>query len=557
MGPLVSKMVFASLRHQPKILIYWLLNTAMSSIGIVESRNRESTEVPVQTKQYANVHQEATHRLARGASVYVVTLAVGKGLTILLQVVLGRWLGPISYGLYSLGYSMVSLLFWLAVLGVDQGVLRYCAIYRTQGQLRKVRATLWRALSLAGVASILTAALLVIGSRWIAGHFFTPSFSNILAGFAVTLPLAAFIRIVGTYLQSLHDIWRMSVLQLLSQPVVNAVMLVLAISMGWGLYGAVGAYFLCCLFTAGLAAYYLLAKMPEKPVGKAPAFSQHPPLMRYSAALMFSGLSYQTILRAPQILLGYMGNSGQVGIYTAGASFALAFAFMTSTFLQPAMPMMVELYETKQSEGLRRLYQNATRWTLAVVMPIFLLLSLFNSEVMKLFGRNFTAAGPILLAMSLGWLTYYGKGPGSSLLQMTGRQNLDLANTLGAAVLTVVMNCLAIPRYGVIGAAGATAGSIAVWAVVEYVEVWLLYGILPWSSGAQRNVLGALITATVTLSLRSMLPWQILLFGTSCIYSLIYFGLCLEPDDRRIIGIAMARLKGVLGLSHSRTEFSK
>ena len=473
-------------------------------------------------------------------------LAVGKGLTFVLQVVLGRWLGPASYGLFSLGYSVTSLLSWVCVLGLDQGVLRYCAIHRTREQAARVRSTLWRALELAAVASVLTTALLVFGSRAIAGRFFMSSFASVLVGFALTLPFVSFIRIAATYLQSLHDIYRMSILQLLARPALNIALLVVAISLRWGVGGAVGAYMLCCIGTAGLAAFYLVQKWPGKFADEAAIAPDDPTLTRYSLALMFAGLSYQVILRAPQVLLGHLSSSTELGVFSAGASFALGFGFMTSTFLQPAMPIMVELHETRQSESLRRLYQNSTRWTLAAVMPIFLLLSLFNNEVMWLFGRNFSAAGPILVAMSLGWLTYYGTGPGSALLQMTGRQNLDLANTFGVAVLTVVTSYLAIPRYGAMGAALAATGSIAVWALAEYLEIRVLYGLSPWSWGAQRNILGALATAAVTLALRSSLPWEILLPTASCIYGVFYFGLCLEPDDRRVVAAALTRLGGLV-----------
>lgn len=472
-----------------------------------------------------------THRLFQGASIYIASLAIGKGFTVVLQIALGRWLGPSNYGLYSLGYSVISLVSWVAVLGLDQGVLRYCSVYRTQERPDKVRSTLWRALILAGGASIVTAAPLVGGSSWIAKWFFTPAFAVVLAGFALALPFLTVIRLAGTYLQSIHDIYRMCVMQLLARPVLNIAILTVPILLGWGLKGAVGAFVLCCVSTACLGAYYIQKKQPNLN-GARPAGLDHSPLLRYSLALMMVGLSYQVILRFPQVLLGHLGSSAEVGVYSAGASFALAFGFMTLTFLQPAMPMMVELYEARQTEGLRRLYQSATRWTLAFVMPVFLGLCLFSSEVVLLFGSEFKAAGPVLLVLSIGWLVYYGKGPGSGLLEMTGRQNWDLANTAGAAALTIVANYVVIPRYGAMGAAFATAGSTIVWAVAEYVEVQALYKISPWSKGALVNLSGAGATAIFTICIRPWLAWKTIALADVFVYGIFYYtALRLEPDD--------------------------
>lgn len=491
----------------------------------------------------ARLNASITHRLFHGASIYVASLAIGKGFTVVLQIVLGRWLGPSNYGLYSLGYSVISLVSWIAVLGLDQGVLRYCTVYRTQDRPDKVLSTLWRALALAGVASVVTAAPLAAGSFWIAKWLFTPAFAVVLAGFAIALPFLTVIRLAGTYLQSIHDIYRMSMMQLLARPVLNIAILGVAILFGWGLKGAVGAFVLCCVSTACLGAYYIQKKRPNWN-GARPTPVDHSPLLRYSLALMMVGLSYQVILRFPQVLLGHLGTSADVGVYSAGASFALAFGFMTLTFLQPAMPMMVELYETRQTEGLRRLYQSATRWTLAVVMPVFLGLCLFSGEVVLLFGKEFKGAGPILLVLSLGWLVYYGKGPGSALLEMTGRQNWDLANTAGAAVLTVIANYLAIPRYGSMGAAFATAGSTIGWALAEYVEVLVLYRISPWSKGALVNISGAAATAVFTICMRPWLAWQALALADVVVYGIFYYAtLRLEPDDCVAMAAVLKRMR--------------
>lgn len=499
------------------------------------------------TSEAFDSHGQLAYRLARGALIYVFGLVAGKGLTVALQVILGRWLGPASYGLYSLGYSVITVVLWLARLGLDQGVLRYCALYRAQEQPAKVRATLWRAVAVATIGSILLTVLIVANSDKIAARLFAPSFASVLALFALSIPFFAFAKIAATYLQSANEIYRMSVLQNLVQPITNLALLAGAIVLGSGLEGAVGAFVLATSGTAVLGIYYLSKTLPRPADAAVVARTAHAPMMQYSLALMFAGLSYQIMMRAPILLLGHLSSKAEVGVFSAGASFALSFGFVTVTFLQPAMPMMVELYEAKHFDGLRRLYVNASRWTLAAVVPFFLFLCLYHAEVMRLFGQKFSEGGTVLLILSLGWLIYYGKGPASAILEMTGRQNLQLANMVGVAALTVATNYLAIRRYGTIGAAVATAGSIAVWALAEYLEARLIYGLSPWSPGAIRNLLVALITAAATLLLRPLLPLTVLFLVTATLYGTLYFGLSLEAEDRlvanAVLGHALARLR--------------
>jgi O-antigen/teichoic acid export membrane protein len=495
---------------------------------------------PAQTEA-SEWESQLTRRLARGASIYVMGLLVGKGLTVVLQVILGRWLGPAAYGLYALGYSIVALLQWVTSLGLDQGVLRYCALYRTQKQPGQVRATVRHALLLATIASAVVAALLAMTSGKVAARFFTIQFSPVLAIFVLALPFLIVTRIAATYVQSANDIFRMTVLQLLARPVTNILFLAAAIALGLGVEGAAGAYVLCTLGAAALGAYYLGRTLPEPT--RARIEMNHSPLLRYSMAMVLVGLSYQVILRISILLLGHLTTSAQVGVYSAGASFALAFGFMPLIFEQPALPMMVELYEARRLEELRRLYRRVTRWTLAAVLPPFLLLCLFRSEVMDLFGSNFSEGATVLLILSLGWLVYYGKGPAGGVLQMTGWQNLEVVNMVGVAALMVVANYLAIPRYGAVGAAVATASTTAVWAVVEYVEVRLIYGLSPWSRAARRNLLVALTTAAVATALEPFLPWELLFLVAASLYGSLYLELCLEAEDRFVAHAALARAR--------------
>jgi O-antigen/teichoic acid export membrane protein len=364
--------------------------------------------------------------------------------------------------------------------------------------------------------------------------------------FALAIPFLAFARVAAAYVQSANDIYRMSVLHHLAQPIANLALLAGAIRLGFGLEGAVGAFVLATAGSAVLGIHYLSKTLPRSAEPGVVARTRHHALLVYSLAVMLAGLNSEIILRAPIILLGHLTNEAEVGVFSAGASFALSFGFVTMTFLQPAMPVMVELYEARRFDGLRRLYLDVSRWTLAAVMPFFLFLCLFRADLMRLFGQKFSAGATVLMILSLAWLIYFGKGPADAILQMTGLQNLGLANVLGAAVLTVATNYLAIPRYGATGAAVATASSIALWALAEYLEVRLIYGLSPWSRGAVGILLAALATAVVTVLLRPWVPWAILFLVAASLYGALYFGFCLEPEDRLIATAAMGRAQAWL-----------
>lgn len=484
-------------------------------------------------------HGHLSRRLAHGASVYLFGLTIGKGLVLVLQIILGRYLGSASYGLYALGYSIVTIALWVGRLGLDQGVLRYCSLYRTRKQLARVRETFKYAAWVATIASTAFAIMAALGAGMIAKRFFVPAFSPVLILFAISMPFFSFAKIAASYLQSANDIYHMSIVENLAQPAVNIGLLGFVIAFQLGLAGAVGTFVVGMVVTAALGFYYVTRALPRPDTTTIQAHFEYRSLMHYSLVLMFVGFSYQILLRAPILLLGHLSSKGEVGLFSAGASVALSFGFASVTIVQPAMPMMVDLYEARDFVGLQRLYRNATRWTLAMVMPFFLFISLFRGEFMGLFGHDFNRGGTTLLILSIGWVFYYGIGPADGLFGMTGRQHLQLANLIVAGLLCITLNWLLIGRYGANGAALATASSIATWGVIGYFEVRFLYKLSPWSSDTTRTILAALATTIVTLLLRPFLPWLLLFALAASLYICLYIRYCLEPEDRVAIVAAL------------------
>ena len=68
-----------------------------------------------------------------------------------------------------------------------------------------------------------------------------------------------------------------------------------------------------------------------------------------------------------------------------------------------------------------------------------------------------------------------------ALLDMTGRQMIDLANLAGVLVLSLVLGLWWIPRAGALGAGWAISISILAWSLAELVEAWVFFRIPPFS----------------------------------------------------------------------------
>jgi O-antigen/teichoic acid export membrane protein len=107
------------------------------------------------------------------------------------------------------------------------------------------------------------------------------------------------------------------------------------------------------------------------------------------------------------------------------------------------------------------------RWIFYPALAIAVGLVIFADPVLRLFGNEFVAAKGSLIALILGNLVNVGAGSVGYLLMMTGYQ-VQLSRVMGmSALVNVVLNLVGIHYLGVLGAAIATAFSMALW------NIWL------------------------------------------------------------------------------------
>jgi O-antigen/teichoic acid export membrane protein len=113
-----------------------------------------------------------------------------------------------------------------------------------------------------------------------------------------------------------------------------------------------------------------------------------------------------------------------------------------------------------------------------LALPIFLIFALFARPVVTLvFGAAYAGAAAPLAILASGQLVNATAGPVAALLSMTGHERDVGAVFTMAAIINVLLNIFLIPRFGINGAAAATAVSLAFWNIALFVRVRSRLGI--------------------------------------------------------------------------------
>lgn len=424
--------------------------------------------------------EKLVKRVAKGSLIALFGQAFGKVLGFILQVILGRFLGPGAYGLYALGVNTVNLTGQLSMLGFSNGLIRFVAHYREKGDTGRLKGVLFLSLVLSGVAATVIAFILLLLSDPISvGIFGEPELSGVLQAISIALPFYVLMTLTQSGIRGFERIDHFVTVGVF-RSAANVFVVLIIFFLGFRLHGAVLAFVLSTFLSLMLAIYYMRRDFPEFISASQPRFEVRR-MLRYSMPLYLAGFSFLLTARIDLFMIGYYLPSADVGVYRSAVVLADFVSFPLVALNVAFAPMISYLYSRGSLNELSRLYQIGTRWITAGGLLIASLLILFSQELLGLWGPEFKAGWPALVVLALAQLINTATGSVGFLLQMTERQDYVLVNNVTTMVLNIVLNLWLIPLYGILGAALATGISLIANNLLGLLEAYLMLKIHPWN----------------------------------------------------------------------------
>ncbi|HIE13807.1 TPA: hypothetical protein EYP70_00890, partial [Candidatus Bathyarchaeota archaeon] len=239
--------------------------------------------------------------------------------------------------------------------------------------------------------------------------------------------------------------------------------------------------------------------------------------------------------------------SSEVGVYNAASIISRQLLLFFYPLVAIFLPMISDLYNKQQLQELERLLKTVSRWMLATSLPFGLIICIFSPLIMNLFGTEFGAGWPVLLVLTFSQILFLSVGPEGEVLQMSGKQDLVLINTLVMVFVNIGLNIWLIPIWGKLGAAIATALSLSGIAIVQLIQVVRILNIHPLSIHYIKPLSSAVAAAVFGLGIRSFVGVSAisLIMATIAIFVVYALGvliLGLNRDDKLILRAVMKKL---------------
>lgn len=192
----------------------------------------------------------------------------------------------------------------------------------------------------------------------------------------------------------------------------------------------------------------------------------------------------QTVLkRADVVMVAALRSPEEAAVYAAASRFVTLGQVGVQALQQALSPQLSAMFARGDTEGAREVYQVTTLWAVVMAWPVYLACAVLAPVVLQVFGDGYTEGAPVVVLLALAMLVAVASGSVDTVILMSGRSWLSLANTLITLVINVSLNLLLIPPFGLVGAGIAWAVAIVVRNVLPLVQIRRSLGMSPFGPG--------------------------------------------------------------------------
>jgi len=463
--------------------------------------------------------------------------------------ILAKSLGAEGVGTYFLAFMIVNFILLISRAELQEGVLRFVASFKGVGNKSKVKATVFSAIKLVIIFSIIVCSVMFFASNFIATNIFKqPLLSTLIRLLLISLPIMGIFSIFLAYFQAHLKMKYYALTLNILQPLGNIVFFLLFFVLGLQIFGAVYAY-ICSLILALLTAIYFLKKSFDL-FEKDSLPSQHTKeLLNFSLPLSLVAILNFFMQWIGVAILGYFRSAHEVGIYTIVVKTATFSTVFLVAFNSTFAPMIADFYNKKMIPSLEALFKVVTKWTLILSLPILVVLIVFSKDVLGIFGEGFSTGANALIILTIGRFFDVGVGATYYIILMSGRSKLALINSIIVCVVNFILSLIFISKFGLLGGAIAYTISLAMFSVITLIEVYIFLGIHPYSLKFTKPLVAAAISVVffyacrifVTILGLNVYPIFFILVSVFC-YALVLHRLKFDKEDKVILNFLRRKI---------------
>jgi O-antigen/teichoic acid export membrane protein len=181
-------------------------------------------------------------------------------------------------------------------------------------------------------------------------------------------------------------------------------------------------------------------------------------LIKYSQVSMFIGWMSLIYYNADRLMIGWLGNnSAEVGYYVNGVLLGTLLTHFSGAIVQAIYPNFSKAYLENDIKKVKNYLIRYNHFVFFIIIPIAIILAYFSKEIILFFfGEKYIEASNVFKIWILFIPIYIWPALLIKIVYIRKEHKQFLPYIFLAVITNIILDYFLIPKYGIIGAVGAT-----------------------------------------------------------------------------------------------------
>lgn len=393
-------------------------------------------------------------RLGQKSIIHFLSRIIASILGFAATIYIARLLGAGALGVYSLAIALVS---WLGLFG-NMGIT--AAVKKRVSEQKEPTAYAIAGLSTTVVLLAIVSLCMILFSSSVNSYVGSPVVNYLIGMLAVSLVF----NMIGAILNGYHLVHISGLLG----PVKTgsrAGLQIAALMAGLGLVGLFGGYILGYFIAILLGSVIVARSLERITIPKKEHFRR---IFSFAKFSWLGNLSSQAFNWVDIAVLGFFVNSSFIGYYTASWNIAMFLILFGGSLTQTLFPEMSKVSTKKDFDSISELVNSGLSYAGLFLIPGLVGGTLLGERILRIYGSDFTQARLVLVILISAALIQSYQNQMTNALNAIDRPEFSFRVNIVFIFSNVVLNIFLIYFYGWVGAAVATASSVAISLYLSY-----------------------------------------------------------------------------------------
>lgn len=406
-----------------------------------------------------------SNRLARGSILILIGNIIFRVGGFVYRFLMGQLLGPSSYGILSYTLQFQGILQVLSAGGLPPAIAKYVAEYTAIDERALARQTIYTSLKIMLFLGIVFGFLMVF---FIAPYLaaLNPKMPGLLYPLQAVGFIVPFSVIVGAFRGAFQGVIKMEYIlatratEQISMIVFATLLVLLGYSAFGAVMGSVIGFAASAILSVIIFQRYMWKYVPKPEVEYKFSIYEELKLAKkmifFAVPVTITALAEMLIFAISTFVIAKLLGDTFTGYFGAADPISRFPLIISTSLATTILPAVSAAFSTKNQNLLSKYVSQSYKYSMLVVIPMCIGISLFSTPILQITFPRFLNAAPALSILVIGMTFYSLFAISSSIVQGIGNPRIPMYVLVTGAIATFILNWLMVPIYGIVGGAIAT-----------------------------------------------------------------------------------------------------